>query len=85
MNFLTTVAGPLASAFTWQLVKDSFSAVLGRVLWPVVFERLLTRLVVAGLRGLQRLSTNDVVDETVELIITMLEQKRLAKLRESES
>jgi len=82
LKTLFAAAKSMASALTWQLVADTFSAVMGRITWTVVLERLLTRGLVATLRWLKELSTNDVVDETVELIIAMLEEKRLAKVRD---
>lgn len=82
MKWLLAIAKPLLSAVTTDLIIDTAQAVLGRIQWPVVFERLLTRLIINGLRWIQRLSTNDVVDETVDLIASMLEQKRLAKAKE---
>ncbi len=82
MNFLLTILKPLLSALTKDLIADTFQAVLGRVQWAVVLERLLTRLLIAFLRWIKRLSTNDVVDETVDLIAQMLEEKRLVKARE---
>lgn len=82
MNWLFTIAKPLLSAVTKDLIIDTAQAVLGRVQWAVVLERLLTRLTINGLRWIQRLSTNDIVDETVDLIASMLEQQRLAKAKE---
>ncbi len=82
MSFLLTILKPLLSALTKDLIVDTFQAVLGRVQWAVVLERLLTRLLIALLRWIKRLSTNDVVDETVDLIAQMLEEKRLVKAKE---
>ena len=82
LKTLFAAAKSMLSALTWKLVADTFSAVVGRITWTVVLERLLTRGLVATLRWLKELSTNDVVDETVELIIAMLEEKRLARVRE---
>jgi hypothetical protein len=67
---------------TWQLIADTANAVLGRIQWPIVLERLLTRLTITGLRWIQRLSTNTVVDETIDLIASMLEEKKLIKAKE---
>ncbi len=78
-----TIFKSLMSAITGQLIADTARAVLGRIQWPVVLERLLTRAVIAGLRWLARISTNTVVDETVELIATMLEEKKLVKAKEN--
>lgn len=79
---LLIVLKPLFLAVTQSLVGDTFKAVWGRIQWTVVLERLLTRLMIGLLLWIRRLSTNDVVDETVDLIAQMLEQKRLAKARE---
>jgi hypothetical protein len=69
-------------ALTWKLVADALSAVIGRIGWTVVLERLLTRTLVALLRWIKELSTNDVVDDTVDDIVKQLEGKRLAKASE---
>ncbi|WP_028294272.1 hypothetical protein [Oceanobacter kriegii] len=82
MNWLLAIAKPILSALTKDLIIDTVQAVFGRIQWAVVLERLLTRLMISFLRWIQRLSTNDVVDETVELIASMLEEKRLAKAKE---
>jgi hypothetical protein len=76
------IANPLLGAITWKLIADTAAAVLGRIQWTVVLERLLTRLSVHLLRWIAKLSTNDLVDDTVELIINMLEQQRLPKAAE---
>ena len=76
------IANPLLGAITWKLIADSAAAVLGRIQWTVCLERLLTRLSVHLLRWIAKLSTNDLVDDTVELIINMLEQQRLPKAAE---
>lgn len=81
MNALAIIK-TLAGALSWQLLQDTFTAVVGRIDWAVVLERLLTRLIIGLLHWVKRLSTNDVVDETVDLIAAMLEEKRLAKARE---
>lgn len=72
----------LFSAFTWQLITDALSAVLRRIKWTVVLERLITRAIISGLRWLEKMDTNDVLGETVELIANMLEEKRLVKAKE---
>jgi hypothetical protein len=81
MNALAIIKA-LAGALSWQLLQDTLTAVLGRIRWTVVLERLLTRLLIGLLHWIKQLSTNDVVDETVDLIAQMLEQKRLLKATE---
>ncbi|MCY0966148.1 hypothetical protein [Parathalassolituus penaei] len=81
MNALAIIK-TLASAVSWQLLQDTLTAVLGRIQWTVVLERLLTRVLIGLLQWVKGLSTNDVVDETVDLIAAMLEQKRLLKATE---
>jgi hypothetical protein len=81
MNALAIIKA-LASALSWQLLQDTVTAVLGRIQWTVVLERLLTRLLIGLLHWIKQLSTNDLVDETVDLIAQMLEQKRLLKATE---
>lgn len=80
-NALLILRG-LVGGLTWKLIADIISAVLGRINWTVVLERLLTRLLVSVLRWIKELSTNDVFDETVDDIISQLKEKRLAKADE---
>jgi len=53
-------------------------AILGKVAWKAVFERFYTRLVIYGLNKIKSMSTNDVVDDTVQDIINELKGKKLA-------
>lgn len=80
-NALLILRG-LVGGLTWKLIADIISAVVGRINWTVVLERLLTRLLVSVLRWIKELSTNDVFDETVDDIISQLKEKRLAKADE---
>lgn len=78
MNLLTG----LFSTLTWHLIKDTLHAILRRIAWPIVLERLLTRLIIHSLRSLARLSSNTLVDDTVEHIAAQLEQHQLPKATE---
>lgn len=69
-------------SITWKLVIDILSAILGRIAWPIIIERLLTRLIISFLKWLEKISTNDVTKETVEDIRAQLVQARLPKARE---
>ena len=84
MNAALLIIRSLLGGLTWKLAGDVTAAVLGRIRWTVVLERLLTRMLVATLRWIKELSTNDVVDETVDDIIEQLKDKRLAKADEEQ-
>lgn len=84
MNAAFLILRSLLGGLTWKLAGDVTAAVLGRIRWTVVLERLLTRMLVATLRWIKELSTNDVVDETVDDIIEQLKDKRLAKADEGQ-
>lgn len=85
MNAALLILRSLLGGLTWKLAGDVTAAVLGRIRWTVVLERLLTRMLVATLRWIKELSTNDVVDETVDDIIEQLKDKRLAKADEGQA
>jgi len=80
-NALLILRG-LIGGLTWKLIADAIAALFGRINWTVVLERLLTRILVSVLRWIKELSTNDVIDETVDDIISQLKEKRLAKADE---
>ena len=61
----------------YNLLKETTLSILGRVAWRAVFERLYTRLVIYGLNKIKTMSSNDVVDETIEDILNSLKGKRL--------
>lgn len=63
-------------------LKELLLATVAKVAWKAVAERFFTRLVVYGLEKLKDLSTNDVVDETVDDIIQSLKGKRLKVIDE---
>lgn len=63
-------------------LKELLLATVAKVAWKAVAERFFTRLVVYGLEKLKALSTNDVVDETVDDIIQSLKGKRLKVIDE---
>ena len=67
---------------TWKLAIDIFAAILGRIAWPIILERLLTRLVISFLNWLKDTSTNDVTKATVEDIRDQLVRARLPKAKE---
>jgi len=60
------------------MIYEMSVAILGKVAWQAVFERFYTRLVIYGLNKIKDMSTNDVVDTTVQDIIDSLKGKRLA-------
>jgi len=60
------------------MIYEMSIAILGRVAWTAVFERFYTRLLIYSLKKIQTMSTNDVVDSTVEDIINSLKGKKLA-------
>ncbi|MCD8522568.1 MAG: hypothetical protein LRY66_06035 [Saccharospirillaceae bacterium] len=70
------------NSLTWKLLVDAISALIGRIGWKIIVERLITRLVVAGLRKLASMTTNTLMKETVEEIVNQLLKDGLKKARE---
>lgn len=60
----------------WELL----TTLIAKITWDVVLERFATRLVVWGLETLKNLSTNDVLQGTVDDILQSLQGKRLKAL-----
>lgn len=54
------------------LVVDTLQASLRKVDWAVVIERLVSRVVVMGLRKLEQMTTNQLLKDTVDNIIEQL-------------
>lgn len=61
----------------YSLIKELFLSVLGKVAFKAILERFFTRLIVYGLEKLKDMSTNQVVDDTVQDIIVSLSGKGL--------
>jgi hypothetical protein len=63
-------------------IKDIAGGLLMRIAFKAVLERFLTRLLVSCLKSLQKLSSNDVIDETVQDVIDSLGGKKLKVISE---
>lgn len=61
----------------FNLLKETFLALIAKIAFRTIAERFMTRLVIYGLQKLKDYSTNDVIDETVQDIIDQLKGKRL--------
>ena len=72
MNFLTGIVGKTL----FEVLKGLFF----QISWTIILERFATRLVVWGLETLKGLSTNDVLQETVDDIINAFQGKRLKEV-----
>lgn len=76
MNFLTGIVG--------KTLLEVLKGLFFQIGWPIILERFATRLVVWGLETLKGLSTNDVLQETVDDIINALQGKRLKEIPQKE-
>ena len=63
-------------------VKDILMGMLLKVAFKPIFERFVTRVVIAGLRTLAKMSSNDVVASTIDDIIRSLQGKPLKVLED---
>lgn len=61
----------------FAMLKETFLSLVAKIAFKVVLERFFTRLVIYGLNKLKDYSTNDVVDSTVDDIISSLKGKKL--------
>ena len=61
----------------FNVLKEEFLSLVGKLAFKVLAERFMTRLVIYGLDKLRNYSTNEVVDETVTDIINQLKGKKL--------
>lgn len=72
MNFLMGIFGKSL----WDIVKGIFL----QITWQVIVERFATRMVVWGLEKLKTLTTNDVMQNTVDDVLLSLQGKRLKEI-----
>ncbi|HBA34849.1 MAG TPA: hypothetical protein DCZ12_12010, partial [Gammaproteobacteria bacterium] len=71
------ITGP--AGLTIKLAIDTFLAIAGRIAWPIIIERFVTRLVVAGLEYLASKNTNTLATETARDIRAELVKSGLPK------
>ncbi|MCP4823172.1 MAG: hypothetical protein GY892_03555 [Shimia sp.] len=76
MSFLTGIIGKTL----FEILKGLFL----QITWKVVLERFASRTIVWGLEALRDLSTNDVIQETVDDVIASLQGKRLKEIPQKE-
>ena len=76
MSFLTGIIG--------KTLLEVLKGLFFPIGWKIILERFATRLVVWGLETLKGLSTNDVLQETVDDIIAALQGKRLKEIPQKE-
>lgn len=76
MNFLTAIIG--------KTLLEVLKGLVFQISWKIILERFATRSVVWGLETLKDLSTNDVLQETVDDIINALQGKRLKEIPQKE-
>lgn len=72
MSFLTGIIG--------KTLLEVLKGIFFQITWKIIVERFATRLVVWGLETLKDLSTNDVLQETVDDIIASLQGKGLKEV-----
>ena len=65
----------------WKLFKEAGLALIRKLPWTVLVERFLSRITVAGLRKLAKLTTNTLDDETVEDVIRSLKRPDLPEVK----
>lgn len=75
----------LISSITWKLIGDAAAAVIGRIKWGVILERLFTRLAMAFLRKLADMSSNRLLHETVDDFAAQLQATGLPKAGEQKA
>lgn len=76
MTFLTGIIG--------KTLLEVLKGLFFQVGWKIILERFATRLVVWGLEILKGLTTNDVVQETVDDVVASLQGKRLKEIPQKE-
>ncbi|WP_274025596.1 hypothetical protein [Vibrio parahaemolyticus] len=75
-SFLTGIVG--------KTLLEVLKGLFFQISWKIILERFATRTVVWGLETLKGLTTNDVMQETVDDIINALQGKRLKEIPQKE-
>lgn len=71
----------LLNTILMKAMQEALMSLLGKLPWGVIMERLLSRLIVAGLRNLASRTTNTLDDETVEDVINVLRRTDLPEIK----
>ncbi len=66
----------------YNLLKEVFLSLVGKLAFRVLAERFATRLVIYGLNKLRQQSTNEVLEETVQDVLSQLKGKKLKVIDE---
>ncbi len=66
---------------TGLLIAEIVQALFMKIAWPVVLERFLTRVLVGVLKWLRDLSTNKIVQETLDDVLKSLREKGLKEAK----
>jgi hypothetical protein len=66
----------------YNLLKETFLSLVGKLAFRVLAERFATRLVIYGLNKLREQSTNEVLEETVQDVLSQLKGKKLKVIDE---
>ena len=70
------------TTIAYSLLREVFLSLVGKLTFRVLAERFATRLVIYGLEKLRSYSTNDLVEETVQDVMSQLKGKRLKVIEE---
>ena len=76
MSFITGIVG--------KTLLEVLKGLFFQISWSIILERFATRSVVWGLETLKGLTSNDVMQETVDDIINALQGKRLKEIPQKE-
>ncbi len=79
---LSTISNFLFKNIVSRLVIEAMMAIIRRISWAEVLERLLMRVIKKSLRKLASMTVNTVDDKLVEDIIASLEKRNLPKVED---
>lgn len=77
---MSKIISLLTGNFLTKLLFESLMALVARIAWGEVVERLLMRVIKASLRRLAARTTNTVDDKFVEDMIASLEKRSLPEV-----
>ena len=80
-GFLASVFGRTTRHIVWKLLAETVMAMLGRIDWKVVIERLVSRCISKGLRWFEESDSNSLAVGTAADVLRQLKRKDLPHIK----
>lgn len=82
--FLSGFVKDFLGKIVLNMVLDTLKAMVLKLDWKIVIERVLSRIIVVALKWVKGLSTNEVSEEVADSIMSQMRDKGLVKAYDKE-